>query len=204
LDYEDVKGYLYLMIETVTIHAYRMTDEEFEQFCFDNPDLRIERTAEKEIIVMSPSFPKTGIIINLINIKIGEWCLKTKSGYIADSSSGFYLPDGSMFSPDVAWIPMTQWKKFSAQDKNSFLKYCPEFIVEVKSTSDRISALKNKMSLWIKNGSKLGWLIDPDEERVWIYEAQKEVQEISGFDNTLSGGEILKDFSFDLKDLRLD
>jgi Uma2 family endonuclease len=192
------------MIETVTIHAYRMTDEEFEQFCFDNPDLRIERTAEKEIIVMSPSFPKTGIIINLINIKIGEWCLKTKSGYIADSSSGFYLPDGSMFSPDVAWIPMTQWKKFSAQDKNSFLKYCPEFIVEVKSTSDRISALKNKMSLWIKNGSKLGWLIDPDEERVWIYEAQKEVQEISGFDNTLSGGEILKDFSFDLKDLRLD
>jgi Uma2 family endonuclease len=192
------------MIETVTIHAYRMTDEEFEQFCFDNPDLRIERTAEKEIIVMSPSFPKTGIIINLINIKIGEWCLKTKSGYIADSSSGFYLPDGSMFSPDVAWIPMTQWKKFSDQDKNNFLKYCPEFIVEVKSTSDRISALKNKMSLWIKNGSKLGWLIDPDEERVWIYEPQKEVLEVSGFDNTLSGGEILKNFSFDLKDLRLD
>jgi Uma2 family endonuclease len=193
-------------LDSVVIHtgAFRMTDDEFERFCLDNPELRIERSATGEITIMSPSYPKTGIIINLINIKIGEWCLKTKSGYIADSSSGFYLPDGSMRSPDVAWIPMTKWKSFTENQKNSFLRYCPDFIVEVKSKSDRLQDLKRKMQSWIDNGTQLGWLIDPDNEKVWIYKKDEKPEEVNGFDKSLSGENVLQGFTLFLKDLRVD
>ena len=194
------------MLELMTIktEAFRMTDTEFDRFCLDNPELRIERTVNKEIIIMSPSFPKTRIIINLINLKLGEWCHRTKSGYITDSSSGFVLPDGSFRYPDVAWIPMETWKNFSKSDRDGFLKYCPEFIIEVRSKTDRIKDLQTKMKNWIQNGAKLAWLIDPEEEKTWIYRDDSSIIEVGNFDQGLQGEDILSGFSLDLKSLRLE
>ncbi len=194
------------MVELMTINteAFRMTDAEFERFCIDNRKLRIERTVDREIIIMSPSYPKSGIIINLISIELGKWCSFTKSGYAADSSSGFYLPDGSFRSPDVSWIPMEVWKKFSKVELDGFLRYCPEFVIEVKSKTDRIKNLQAKMKSWIANGSKLAWLIDPEEEKVWIYRADGSIDEIENFEKPLLGENILPGFSFDLKTLRLE
>lgn len=194
------------MIELMTIHtkAFRMTDEEFVRFCEDNPDLRIERTSEKDILIMAPSFARTGIIHSIINSRLVDWSLKTKSGLITDSSTGFYLPDTSMRAPDLAWIPMKKWKEFAEEEKNSFLKYCPEFVIEVKSKSDRTKEIRSKMESWIKNGARLAWLIDPQEEKVWIYRKNGSIQEISGFDNSLSGEDVLSSFTFELKDLRIE
>lgn len=194
------------MIELMTIHtkAFNMTDEEFVRFCEDNPDLRIERPPEKEIIIMAPSFAKTGIIHSIINSRLVDWCLETKSGFVTDSSTGFNLPDTSMRAPDLAWIPMDKWKKLSDDEKHSFLKYCPEFVIEVKSKTDRLKDLQAKMKSWIRNGTRLAWLIDPQEEKVWIYRKNGDVEEISGFDNQLKGEEVLQDFTFELRDLRIE
>lgn len=194
------------MIELMTIHtkAFRMTDEEFVRFCEDNPDLRIERTPDKEIIIMAPTFARTGVIHSIINSKLVKWSLDTKSGVVTDSSTGFHLPDTSMRAPDLAWIPINKWKSFSDEEKNSFLKYCPDFIIEVKSKTDRLKDLQAKMKSWVKNGTRLAWLIDPQEEKIWIYRKNGTIDEVTGFDNTLKGEDVLPDFIFDLKDLRIE
>lgn len=193
------------MIELMTIHtkAFRMTDEEFVHFCVDNPDLRIECTPEKEIVIKAPSLARTGVIHSIINSKLVEWSLKTGSGVVTDSSTGFYLPDTSMRAPDLAWIPIEKWKSITEDEKDSFLKYCPDFVVEVKSKTDRLSDLQTKMESWLRNGARLAWLIDPAEEQAWIYSKGGSPKHIKGFDNNLSGEDVLPGFSFQLNDLRI-
>jgi len=181
-----------------------MTDDEFIRFCEDNPELRIERTSQKEIIIMSPNFPFSSAINGEIYSAVSHWNKKNNAGRVFDSSAGFFLQDGSLRSPDVAWMPLNEWKNQIKESKKSFLKYCPDFVVEVKSQSDRLKDLKEKMENWILNGSKLGWLIDPETEKVWIYRPNEKPEELTGFDHTLSGETILSGFTFNLSDLRID
>jgi len=188
----------------IHINASRMTDEEFVQFCIDNPELKLERTSSKEIIIMSPNFPFSSAVNGEIYLAVSSWNKLKNAGRVFDSSAGFFLADGSLRSPDVAWIPKSEWEKQIKESKKNFLKYCPDFIVEVKSQSDRSVDLKKKMEGWVKNGCRLGWLIDPDSEEVWIFHPTREPQKISGFDNVLSGEDVLNGFVLNLSDLRLD
>jgi len=190
--------------QTVKANTARMTDAEFIRFLEDNPDLRIERDSNKVIYIMAPNFTRSSIVNGLIVMRLSMWNLKTKSGFVTDSMGSYFLPDSSLRMPDVAWFSKESWNKLSVEGKKKFVKLCPEFVVEVKSASDSLSELQRKMKSYIKNGARLGWLIDPNREKVWIYRAKGEVESVTDFKNSLSGENVLRGFTLKLRELRID
>lgn len=182
--------------------AFKMSDDEFFAFCAQNRDLNIERTSAKEIIIMSPSGYRSSAINSELNYLVKEWNKKNKLGIVSDSNGGFYLPSGAMRIPDVAWIPNERYSQFSELEQSKFLYYCPDFVIELKSPSDRINLLKAKMVEWIENGCRLAWLIDPDAEEAYVYRPGKPVQEIKGFGNVLEGEDVLPGFKLLLSDIK--
>lgn len=179
----------------------KFNDDELFAFCQANPELTIERNKEQQIIIMSPSGSLSGLLHARILTKIFEWSEKN-SGYVFDSSTGFSLPDGSMRSPDVAWVSSTKWTKLTEDQKEKFAPICPEFIVEVVSPSDAIKELKSKMDEWVANGIQLGWLMDVKREEVFIYTTEGLIKTVNNFDLKLSGKEVLPGFEFELNLLR--
>lgn len=177
-----------------------LNDDELFELCSANSELVIERNNKGDLIIMSPSGSKTGNRNLRIAGALLYWNDQTNLGYAFDSSAGFRLPDGSMFSPDCAWIEKSRWEQLSAEEQEKFAPLCPDFIVEIKSPSDSIKYLKEKMILWINNGCKLGWLIDPEEKKTYVYRADGSIQ-ISDFEHSLSGENVLPGFNFDLKKL---
>lgn len=182
--------------------AFKMSDDEFFAFCAQNRDLNIERTSEKEIVIMSPSGNQTSALNLKIYLLIGKWNEQTNLGIITDSSGGYYLPNGAMRAPDLAWMPRDKWNEFSENEKSKFLYYCPDFIIELKSPTDRINQLKEKMEEWIGNGCRLAWLIDPEAEEAYVYMPNKPAMEIKGFNNILEGGDVLPGFKLLLSDIK--
>ncbi len=182
--------------------AFKMNDDEFFAFCAQNRDLNIERTAEKEIVIMSPSGYRTSALNSELNYLVKAWNKKNKLGVVSDSNGGFYLPNGAMRTPDVAWIPYEKFSQFSKHEQSKFLYYCPDFVIELKSPSDRISQLKAKMEEWIQNGCRLGWLIDPEAEKAYVYTPNQPAKEITGFENILDGQEVLPGFQLRLSEIK--
>lgn len=180
----------------------QFSDDEFFDFCQANRELKFEKTKDGNIVVMTPTGGNTGNRNSSINGYLFMWNLQSGYGKVFDSSTGFRLPDGSMLAPDAAVIAQTRWDKLSEEDQNKFPPICPEFVIELKSKSDQITALQAKMQDWLNNGVQLGWLIDPDAEMAYIYTLGKSMKEVSGFDNTLSGDPVLPGFAFDLSVLR--
>lgn len=180
----------------------RMTDEEFFYFCHDNKDFKFERTSEGQIILMSPTGFITGDRNRSIIKQISIWNDQYKLGRAVDSDTGFYLANGAMRNPDSAWVSNERLKNISAEELKGFPHLCPDFIVELKSASDRIEDLKKKMNEWMHNGCRLGWLIDADEEIVYVYHNSQETIH-NGFDNPLSGERVLPGFSLILSELRM-
>ncbi len=178
-----------------------MTEDEFFHFCQQNKDLNIERDAHQNIIIMSPTGTASGFYNSNINYQLEFWNRQTKLGVMFDSSTGFRLPDGAMRSPDAAWIPKEQYFSFDKETRQKFLPYCPDFVIELKSFNDRIKDLQQKMQEWIANGSKLGWLIDPDTQTSYLYRQDGSEQVVQGFDQSLSGEEVLPGFVLNLKEL---
>jgi Uma2 family endonuclease len=119
-------------------------------------------------------------------------------GRTFDSSTGFILPDGSMRSPDIAWIINEKWDSLSAKEKQRFLPFAPDFLVEVLSPSDHLQPAQEKMQKWIQNGARLAWLIVPKQQLSFIYRADSTVDKVEGFDKSLSGEDVLPGFAFDL------
>lgn len=179
-----------------------MTDEELFLFCAANKHLRIERDQNKQLIIMAPVGGETGNRHTELVIAIGSWNNKEKKGKVFDSSTGFALPDGSMRSPDAAWITAEKWDNLSSEERKRFLPFAPDFVVEVLSPSDALQPAQEKMQKWIKNGTRLGWLIAPEQETVFIYRADGTVDKIQGFDKMLSGEDVLPGFEFDLAVMR--
>ncbi len=176
------------------------SDEEFLAFCEQNRALRIERTKEGNIFIMSPTKSNTGNKNSKIIIKLGIWNERVNYGEIFDSSTGFTLPDSSVRSPDASIIAHARWNQLSEAEKNSFAPICPEFVVELKSGSNSLATLQTKMQQWIANGVQLGWLIDPDQQKAFIYRNGKPSPEtVDGFDQKLSGEAVLQGFELDLK-----
>ncbi len=179
----------------------QFTDDEFFAFCQENRDLRLERNAQGEIIIMSPTGGITGKKNSKIIFRLEAWNEDAQLGEVFNSSTGFYLPNGAMRSPDAAWVEQSRWDALSYEQQEKFPPLCPDFVVELISPSDALKPSQEKMNEWMTNGCRMGWLIYPKEEKVWVYEGET-INEITGFDQTISGGSVLPGFNFELAQLR--
>ncbi len=175
----------------------QFTDDEFYAFCLENRDLRLERNAKGEIIIMPPAGGITGIKNSKITFRLEAWNEEAQLGEVFNSSTGFYLSNGAMRSPDAAWVEQSRWDALSYEQQEKFPPLCPDFVVELISPSDTLKGSREKMDEWMANGCRLGWLLFLKEEKAWVYEGN-EIEEISGFDQSISGGTVLPGFTFDL------
>jgi Uma2 family endonuclease len=178
----------------------RLTDEQFYQLCQDNPELKLERAATGELVVMSPTGGETGKQNSDLLTDLAIWNRQTKLGVVFDSSTGFKLPNGGNRSPDVAWIPQAKWDALTPAQRKQFLPLCPDFLVELLSPSDSWEAGEVKMQEYQDNGNRLGWLIDPETRKVAIYRLGQAV-EILESPVSLSGEDVLPGFVLNLQTL---
>ena len=178
----------------------RMTDEQFFELCQLNQDLTIERNATGELVFMSP----TGSEGEQRNFSlIGQLWLWTKqdgTGVGFGSSGGFTLPNGAVRSPDAAWISKIRWQRIDPELRKRFAPICPDFVVELRSETDNLQVLQDKMREYIDNGASLGWLIDPQAQQVYIYRPNTPVEEVVQ-PSSLSGENVLSGFVLELQDL---
>jgi len=176
-----------------------VTPEQFEALALANPDLRLERSAQGELIVNPPTGGESGSRNLSISTQLGNWCEANEDlGEGFDSSTGFILPNGARFSPDASWVSRTRWEALTPKQRKGFVPLCPDFVVELRSASDSLSTLQTKMREYIDNGARLGWLIDPQNRQVEIYRQQAEV-EILINPAELSGEDVLPGFVLNLR-----
>lgn len=149
--------------------ATPMSDEELMRFSAANEVLRVERDANGEILVMTPAGSRTSKMNMRIGRLLDEWAEVDSRGVAFDSNGGFTLPDGSMRAADAAWVALPRWKALSDADQSRYAPLCPDFVIELRSPSDSLPELKEKMEQWIANGAQLAWLIDPIEQEVFVY-----------------------------------
>ena len=162
----------------LNVQSVRLTDEQFEKLCWDNPDLRIELTSRGELVVMPPTSLKTGWRNSILTQRLAEWTERDGSGLSFDSSTLFTLPDGSKRSPDASWISRERVEKLSPEEQDRFAMIVPDFVIELRSPSDRWSMLEEKMLDYMVNGVRLALLIDPMANRVFIYRPDKPLETV--------------------------
>ena len=179
-----------------------MTDKEFLKFCLENPGLRIERNSNLEIIIMSPVSTLSGFHSSEIFGQLYQWSKNNGKGIAFDSSTGFTLPDRSVFSPDASWLSKERWYALSEEDKNRFAPLSPEFVIEVRSKSDNLEDLKKKMKVWIVNKVQLAWLIDPIDKTCYVFYPDRSINTIEGFDKPIKGEKPVEGFELDLSLLK--
>ena len=178
----------------------KLSEEDFLEFCQLNRELRIERTKEGDLIIMPPTFSKTGERNFKLAVKFGNWAESDGTGIGFDSSTGFTLPNSAVRSPDLSWMQLARWSALTEEEKNRFTSVCPDFVVELRSESDTLKTLKAKMEEYIENGAQLGWLIDPFEKNVYIYR-QKSTVECLEHPDTVSGEPLLKGFVLKMEEI---
>ena len=177
----------------LNIKNVELSDDQFYQLCQINEDWKLEQTAKGELIIMPPVGAISGNRESDFNGYIWLWNLQTKLGKVFSSSTVFTLPNGGKRSPDVAWIVNERWESLNIQEKEKFAKICPDFIIELRSRTDSLSRLQEKMQEYLDSGLGLGWLIDPQNQQVEIYR-QNQTVEIVSLPTTLSGEDILPGF----------
>ena len=158
----------------------RMDDDEYFAFCQASPDVRFERTAEGEIVIVPPAgwesdHQNAGVVAQLY-----DWAVRDGRGEASGPSTEFMLSTGAAFSPDAAWVSKAKLARLTKAQRRKFLRVCPEFVVEVMSPSDRLKDAQHKMREWMRAGVELGWLIDGDKRTVHIYRAGQEPEKRSG------------------------
>lgn len=174
--------------------------DEFVKICQLNGDMRIEMNKAGEISVMLPVHADTSEKNSEIGYQLRHWAKRDKSGKAYESSGGFILPNGAVRSPDACWVSKERLEKLSEKERQGFINICPDFVIELRSTSDLLTKIKAKMSEYMENGAGLGWLIDPTKGKVYVYRQNKEV-EILESQKTLSGENLLKGFKLDLSEI---
>jgi Uma2 family endonuclease len=186
---------------TITIpQTFKVTHEQFQQIAAVNRDLRLERSATGELIVMPPTGSETGNRNLDIEGQLWLWNRQTKLGVAFNSSSGFRLPNDADRSPDASWVKLERWQALTTKEQEGFAPICPDFVVELRSKSDNLEPLREKMREYMENGARLGWLIDRKNQKVEIYRQNQDV-EILDNPRTLSGEEVLPGFVLDLTDV---
>jgi len=173
-----------------------LTDEQFYRLCQDNPDLRFELTARRELVIMSPTGSKTGWRNAKITYRLVEWAEKDGTGVSFDSSAGFTLPNGAKRSPDAAWVRREAWEALTEKQQDEYAPICPDFVIELRSPTDILESLQEKMEEYIENGARLGWLFDPKDRRVYIYRPNQSTESID-YPHSISSDPVLPGFEFD-------
>ncbi len=176
-----------------------LTDAEFEALCAANDLIYFERTREGEILMQSPAGGFTSDGNAEIVSQLRSWWKTHRRGRVFDSSGGFFLPDGSMLNPDASYVLPHKLEGLTKDDLTGFPRLCPDFVVELLSISDSISKAQQKMERWIENGATLGWLIDPYEKKVYVFEAGAKTADVTG--NALPGRGPVEGFTLDLDEL---
>ena len=164
-----------------------LTDEEFERMCEQTDLGSLERSKEGTIIVNAPAGGITSDGNSEITRQLRNWWLQHRRGRVFDSSGGFFLPDGSVLNPDAAYVTAAQLQGLTRKDLARFPRVAPAFVIELRSDSDRLGKVVEKMEAWIANGVELGWLIDPDAKQVHIYAQGGETRVESGLSVVGSG-----------------
>lgn len=170
-----------------------LTDEQFFQLCQAHRDYRFERTTRGELIVMTPAGGETGNRNADLTFQLKDWNRHQKLGLVFDSSTGFKLPNGADRSPDASWVAKARWNALTPEQRQKFPPLCPDFVVELCSPSDSLKTVQAKMQEYLENGARLGWLLDPETERVEIYRPDQPV-EVLRSPATLSGESVLPGF----------
>jgi len=175
-----------------------MSVEEFWRYSAEYPDLRMELEPNGDLIVMTPTTVRTGFRSGALYYALHHWAEQDGRGYAFDSSTGFTLRDGSVRSPDAAWIGKERWNP-AEDDDDSIQVLCPDFIVELRSKSDRLPAAQRKMTAWIANGVKLAWLIDPQRRVVEVYRAGEAQAQTLESPSAVQGEEPVRGFVLPLE-----
>ncbi|MEH2278593.1 MAG: Uma2 family endonuclease [Nostoc sp.] len=175
-----------------------LTDEQFFNLCQANRDLRFERTATGELIIMPPTGGETGNRNGRFNQQLFNWSDQDGTGIAFDSSTGFKLPNGADRSPDASWLRLERWNALTGEQQIKFIPLCPDFVVELLSPSDSLKVAQEKMREYIDNGVRLGWLINRKSRQVEIYRQDQEVEVLES-PVTLSGEDVLQGFILNLE-----
>ena len=181
----------------LNIKNVELSDDQFYQLCQINEYYKFEQTAKDELIILPPSNLITGNREAELNGNLMIWNRQTKLGKVFSSSTVFTLPNGGKRSPDVAWIANERWESLTIQEKEKFAKICPDFVIELRSRTDSLSQLQEKMQEYLNSGLRLGWLIDPQNQQVEIYRQNQSV-EIVSLPASLSGENVLLGFILEL------
>jgi Uma2 family endonuclease len=184
----------------INVQRTHLTEEQFELLCQENPELRLELTAQGELIIMPPTGSESGWRSGETFLSLGTWAKQDGTGLSFDSSTGFTLPNGAIRSPDASWIRRERWTALTKAQREKFAPICPDFVVEVRSQTDKLSDLLGKMQEYIDNGARLGWLIDPLEQRVYIYRPGRPV-EMQDNPSSVNGDPELQGFVLQVREL---
>ncbi len=180
----------------------RYTDEAFEKFCAENRNMRIEKDKNGKLIIMPPVDFNGGLYEDEVHGQLYVWRSQTRKGYSFSPTTGFKLPDGSTRSADGAWASDEKVAALTPQQRKKFAPIVPDFVIEVRTESDRLGKLRKKMTdTWIANGVRLAWLIDPKTKKTYIYRPGQAAEILVGFERTLSGEDVCPGLEMDLRKL---
>lgn len=182
----------------------KMTHEQFHRFVLSNPEQRIERDKHGTIIIHPPMTFDSGYYEGEVFRLLANWSKTNPLGRAFSPSTSFDLPDGAQYRADGAWISMEKINSMTKNERRSIASIVPDFVIEVRSESDRITKLKKKVTDgWMANGVQLAWLIDPIKQQAWVFRADGSIETIDHFEQPLTGEAVLPGFTLDLRDLRL-
>jgi Uma2 family endonuclease len=184
----------------LSVDSVELTDKQFYRLCQDNRDLRLELTADGELIIMLPTGSMTGWRNARIMHRLTDWAERDGVGLTFDSSTGFRLPNGAKRSPEASWVRREKWDALTEEEKEGFAPLCPDFVVELRSPEDRITTLQDKMLEYISNGAELGWLIDPKARRVYVYRRGQPTEYLEN-PEAIAGDPALRGFVLNIRDI---
>jgi len=185
---------------TINARALNLTDESFFYLCQDNRDLRLELTATGELLIMGPTTSETGRRNANLIFQLCLWARQDGTGECFDSSAGFTLPNGAKVSSEASWIRRERYEALSAEEREQFAPLCPDFVIELRSKTDRLARLQARMVEYSENGAGLGWLIDPAAKRVYVYRPGRAVETLDA-PETIAGDPALPKFVLQLQEI---
>lgn len=194
------ESYPALLPFSLDFHSARLTDEQFEELCRNNRDMKFEMSAKGELIIVAPTSPESGWKNSDLNLQVGTWSKEDGTGIVFDSSTIFTFPNEAKRSPDVSWMSKERWEKVSTAERRKFSRVVPEFVIELRSPTDSLIATQEKMEEYIENGVSLGWLIDPINETVHIYRENGEVEILKNAEK-VSGENVLPGFELNVREI---
>lgn len=184
----------------LSVRRTKLTEDQFMELCQENPELRLELTAQGELIIMPPVGSEGGWRSGRVFFFLTLWTEQDGTGLSFDASTGFTLPNGAIRSPDASWVRRERWEALTKAQRVKFAPICPDFVIEVRSATDRLSDLFEKMQEYLDNGARLGWLIDPIDKRAYICRPGQPV-EILDNPSLLSGDPVLPGFTLNVQEL---